>query len=40
VTFPYGTDETGTPVVNGNATQNWAAELNDLTVTLTQANPN
>jgi alternate signal-mediated exported protein len=40
VTFPFGTDETGTPVVNGNATQLWAAELDDLTVTLTQTNPN
>lgn len=40
VSFPYGTDETGTPVVNGNATQAWTATLNDLTVTLKQTNPN
>lgn len=40
VTFPYGTDETGDPIVNGNDTQSWEAELNDLTITLTQSNPN
>lgn len=40
VTFPYGTDDSAATVVNGNATQEWTAELNDLTVTLTQTNPN
>lgn len=40
VTIPYGTDETGTPKVNANDTQNIVATLNTLTVKLTQANPN
>lgn len=36
VTFPYG-DATA---INANATQSWAATLNNLNVTLTQQNPN
>lgn len=40
VTFPYGTDQTGTPVVNGNDTQDWVAAFDALTVTLTQLDPN
>ena len=40
VSFPYGTDETGTPIVNGNDTQDVDAVLDDLTVTLTQDDPN
>jgi len=36
VTFPYGDDET----VNANDTQNLIAELDELTVTLEQVNPN
>ena len=39
VTIPYGTDESGTPVVNGNDTQNITATLDTLTVTLTQVDP-
>ncbi len=40
VAFPYGTDQNGTPIVNGNDTQDIDAVLSDLTVTLTQDNPN
>ncbi len=36
VTFPFGTDETGAPVVNGNDTKDITASLDDLKVTLTQ----
>jgi len=38
VTFPYGTDETGT--VNTNDTQNIQAQLDDIAITLQQNNPN
>ncbi len=40
VTIPFGTDETGAPIVNGNDTQGLLAEFDDITVTLTQVNPN
>lgn len=40
VTIPFGTDETGTPLVNANDTQSIVATLDTLTVTLTQTNPN
>ena len=40
VTLPYGTDETGVPIANGNDTQNIDALLSDLTVSLSQDNPN
>ena len=40
VTIPYGTNEIGTPIVNGNDTQNITASLNTLTVSLEQVNPN
>lgn len=40
VTVPFGTDEDGTPVVNGNDTQNLLAEFSDITVGLTQDDPN
>lgn len=40
VTIPFGTDESGTPIVNGNDTQNLTATLDTLTVTLTQDDPN
>ncbi|MGA8845349.1 MAG: alternate-type signal peptide domain-containing protein [Nocardioides sp.] len=40
VTFPYGTDQDGSPIENGNDTQNVNAILDDLTVTLTQDDPN
>ena len=36
VTIPFGTDETGAPIVNGNDTQGIVATLDALTVTLTQ----
>ncbi|MDO9457444.1 alternate-type signal peptide domain-containing protein [Nocardioides sp.] len=39
-TVPFGTDETGTPKINANDTQNLVATLNTLTVSLTQINPN
>ena len=35
VDFPYGSDE-----INGNDTQNLEASLDDITVSLTQADPN
>lgn len=40
VTIPYGTNQSGTPIVNGNDTQGITAALDNLTVTLTQDNPN
>lgn len=40
VKLPYGTDETGTPIVNGNQTQNIKAALRKLTVSLKQDRPN
>ena len=40
VTVPFGTDEDGTPIVNGNDTQDLMAEFADIAVTLTQVNPN
>ena len=36
VTIPFGTDETGSPIINGNDTQGITATLDALTVTLTQ----
>lgn len=36
VTFPYGNDTT----INANDTQNWEADFDALTVTLTQLDPN
>ena len=39
-TFPYGSDESASAKVNANDTQNVVATLNDISVTLTQANPN
>ncbi|WP_332666443.1 alternate-type signal peptide domain-containing protein [Aeromicrobium sp.] len=36
VTIPFGTDETGAPIINGNDTQGITATLDALTVTLTQ----
>ncbi|GAA5153123.1 hypothetical protein GCM10023340_34610 [Nocardioides marinquilinus] len=36
VTMPYGTDQNGVPVVNGNDTQGWTALLDTLTVSVRQ----
>lgn len=40
VTIPYGTNEGAATVINGNDTQGITATLDELTVTLTQVNPN
>ena len=40
VTFPFGTDETGTPLVNANDTQGVTATLDEITVSLVQTDPN
>jgi alternate signal-mediated exported protein len=36
VTFPFGTDQTGTPIINGNDTQSLTVNLNSIAVTLKQ----
>ncbi|WP_107767205.1 alternate-type signal peptide domain-containing protein [Nocardioides terrigena] len=40
VTFPYGTDENAATKTNTNTMQGSVATLDDIAVTLTQANPN
>ncbi len=40
VTFPFGTDESGSPTVNANNTQAVTTVLNDIAVTLVQKTPN
>lgn len=40
VTFPFGTDETGTPRENANDTQGILATLDDITVSVEQLDPN
>ena len=40
VTFPYGTNEQGSPAVNVNSAQGDTAVLNDIAVSLVQNNPN